>query len=621
MQRWYWFVPLMFAVLVGCGGGAKAPEGSTGGVPTGSVQGRLAPSGSRQVQGRFIAKVHGVVNPASLTVQVRNDGFFRIDGVPAGEQTITVEDAQTLQGAVVVAFVRPGQVTDVGEIQPQQLGKVSGIVAEVDENGNRIKPIARARVTARPITGEQDALQDLSARPLFVAFTNHNGSYDLLLPAGTYYVEASHPDYEPSADTVTVQALETVALDFGLLPRRDTGIVYGTVTAVVNGQTVPVAGALVALVPKGIQLPVGPETPPLPPDMTVGQIVSALQNPVKGIKGKMHPDDRHRWRRPLFTFTRADGSYELTGVPAGDYIAIAFKLGFGRDEKEISIPPNGRVEVNFVLRASFGIVRGRVTDAETGQPIKGALVFAIRWGDPWFIWDGWKADDDHPEYWVRPMPMLSRHSGHGSSRPMPVPPPMPIIELPVRTGTITDDGGNYQLLLPAGEYFISAVKEGYKWQGVRVTVGEGQEVTVNFALSKIQPSPDLSGISVELLIKSQVRLGEMVTMQLKVRNNGNRPVTLTFTNPPEADFLVMGEDGSEIWRWSHGKAFIMSGTNSLVVPPPVTLPPGGEKEYEVEWDQKDNDGNPVPAGTYLVQGILNTTPPIATETKTLQILP
>jgi hypothetical protein len=222
------------------------------------VQGRLASSGSRQVQGRFVAKVHGVAK--GLAAQVRSDGFFRIDGVPAGEQTITVEDVQTLQGAVIVAFVRPGQVTDVGEIKPQPLGKVSGIVAEVDESGNRKKPIARARVTARPVTGEQDTLQDLSSRPLFVAFTNPNGSYELLLPAGTYYVEASHPDYEPSADVVTVQALQTVALDFGLLPRRDTGIVYGTVTAEVNGQIVPVAGALVALVPKGVQpLPVGSE--------------------------------------------------------------------------------------------------------------------------------------------------------------------------------------------------------------------------------------------------------------------------------------------------------------------------------------------------------------------------
>lgn len=631
---------LLLVLLLGCGGSTKAPIG--GNSLTGSVQGRLASNGTRQVQGRFVAKVHGAPN---LVAQVGNDGSFRIDGVPAGEQTITVEDAQNMKGAVLVAFVRPGQVTDVGEVKPQPLGKVSGIVAEVDASGNRVKPIAHARVSARPITGEQDTLRDLPGRPFFIAFTNLNGSYELLLPAGNYLVEVSHPDYEPSTDIVMVQALRTVALDFGLLPRQDMGVVFGKVTAVINGQTVPVPGALVALVPKHPQ-PITGEIPP-PPQMTVGQIVSALQ---KG-KGKMHrPDDDDTpghhdgnrpdvipppWRRPFFTFTNADGSYELTGVPAGDYTAIAFKWGF-EDQKGITVKANERVQVDFVLQAHFGIVQGKVTDAETGQPIEGALVFATRWGDPWFDWDEWEADDDHPNHWVRPVPVFSRHgkhhddddddddgdhhSGHGGGvRPMP--PTMPIIEPPTRTGTFTDANGNYQLLLPVGEYFISALKEGYEWQGQQVTVTEGQTVIVNFALSKFQLPPDLSSLSVQLKVETPVQLGESVTMTLKVRNNGIRPVTLTFTNPPEADFVVMTGDGAEIWRWSHGKAFIMSGTNTLVVPPPVVLPPGGGKEYEVEWDQKDNDGNPVPAGNYLVQGILNTNPVIQSDVHPLQILP
>lgn len=623
-RTWFIVTSLFLLALAGCGGSGGKPE--TAQVPTGSVQGRLASSGTKQAHGLFVAKVHGSYD---LKVRVRSDGFFRIDNVPAGEQTITVEDPQTMQGAAVVAFVRPGQVTDVGEIQTKPLGKISGIVSEVDENGNRIKPIPRARIVARPIEGEQDTLQDLPSRPLFAAFSDANGSYELLLPEGKYLVEVSHPDYEPSAETVTVQVLQTTALDFGLIRRQDTGVVYGTVTAVVNDQTVPVAGALVALIPKDLPAPIVGETPPSPPEMTVGQIVIAMQ---KG-KGKNHRPNPGVggpnggiiippiWWRPLFTFTNADGSYELTGVPEGEYTAIAFKSGLGKDQKEVSVKPSERVRLDFVLQARFGIVKGTVTDAETGKPIEGALVVAVRWGDPWFIWDEWEADDDLPisgdrPIWVRPM-----HQKVQGRKPMPSPPFIPIIEPPVRAGTFTDANGNYQLLLPAGEYFISAVKEGYVWQGQQVTVTEGQTVIVNFALIKFQPPPDLREVVVELKVETSVQLGEPVTMTLKVRNNGDQPVTLTFTSPPEADFVVMTKDGVEIWRWSHGKVFIMGEANALIVPPPVVLTPSGEKEYEVEWDQKDYDGNQVSAGEYLVQGILNTNPPIYSDEHPLQILP
>jgi len=625
-----WFVAasLLLLALAGCGGGG-GPSTSTTNVLTGSIEGRLvtessATSKSRQANIRFRARVHGLETQNTFALQIRANGYFRIDNVPAGEQTITVEDPQTMQGAVVVAFVRPGQVTYVGEIQPTPLGKISGIVSEVDENGNRIKPIPRARIVARPIEGEQDTLQDLPSRPLFAAFSDANGSYELLLPEGKYLVEVSHPDYEPSAETVTVQVLQTTALDFGLIRRQDTGVVYGTVTAVVNDQTVPVAGALVALIPKDLPAPIVGETPPSPPEMTVGQIVSAMQ---KG-KGKNHrpnpgvgsPNDSiiipPIWWRPLFTFTNADGSYELTGVPEGEYTAIAFKSGLGKDRKEVSVKPSERVRVDFVLQAKFGIVKGIVTDAETGKPIEGVMVVAVCWGDPWFIWDGWKAYDDRPigdrPIWVRPMPFAHQHKGKGY-RPMPTPLPLPIIKPPVRAGTFTDAEGNYQLLLPAGEYFISAFKEGYEWQGQQVTVTEGQTVIVNFALSKFQTPPELS-LSVELEVETPVQLGETVTMTLKVRNIGDQPVTLNFTSLPEADFVVMTENYEEVWRWSHGKSFI------TIVPDPIELPPGGEKSYIVEWDQKDNDGNQVPAGNYLVQGILNTVPPIETETS-LQIMP
>lgn len=54
-----------------------------------------------------------------------------------------------------------------------------------------------------------------------------------------------------------------------------------------------------------------------------------------------------------------------------------------------------------------------------------------------------------------------------------------------------------------------------------------------------------------------------------------------------------------------------------------TLKPGEELEFGAEWDQLDNDGDPIPGGTYFVRGVLNTEPPqkLETEPKRLIISP
>ncbi len=472
---------LMLFALLGCGGGGGNPISQLPSGQTGIVEGRLVTESSttgksRQVATRFRARVHGLETEKTFRLQIRTNGEFRLEGVPAGEQVISIEDEESQQGAVIVCFVRPGQITNVGDVVPQPLGMIAGFVRTADENG-QLKPVPRARVIARPISDESDTVEELPERPFFTTITDRNGSYRLLVPEGTYLVEARHPDYEPASEIVTVKALEVTPLNFTLVPLpRETGTVYGTVMAQVDGNLIPVPGALVMLKPQGTPEPIILEK------LTVGQLISVQMNPTQ--QGFMPPGPPIRHR--LFTFTKADGSFELTGVPAGTYTAIAFKPGYGSDEKQVEVKVGEKVRVDFVLKAQFGIIVGQVTDAATGNPIKGALVVAVRKGDIWWIWDGWEimplSGSKRPNRptWHRP--------NQGSQQGMPsqspsIFPPLPPVEPPVRAGTVTDENGNYKLLLPPGDYFVAAVAEGYDWQAQEVDgLQVGQTVQVDFAL-------------------------------------------------------------------------------------------------------------------------------------------
>jgi len=240
-----------------------------------------------------------------------------------------------------------------------------------------------------------------------------------------------------------------------------------------------VPGALVMLKPQGTPEPIILE------ELTVGQLIREQMNPTQ--QGFVPPGPPIR--RRFFTFAKADGSFELTGVPAGTYTAIAFKPGYGRDERQVEVKANERVRVDFILQAQFGIISGQVTDATTGNPIKGALVIAVRKGDNWWIWDGWEqtplggSKRPNRPTWHRP--------NQGSQQGMPsqspsIFPPLPPVEPPVRAGTVTDENGNYKLLLPPGDYFVAAVAEGYDWQAQEVDgLQVGKTVQVDFALQPV----------------------------------------------------------------------------------------------------------------------------------------
>ena len=107
-------------------------------------------------------------------------------------------------------------------------------------------------------------------------------------------------------------------------------------------------------------------------------------------------------------------------------------------------------------------------------------------------------------------------------------------------------------------------------QLVRATIGGSSK--------SFQPEWSFTGA----LDKTAYASGEQLTARFTLRNNTGRPVELTFPSGQDYDLLLFDSKGTEIYRWSDGRAFTMifrqisfTGEKSwLLVTPLPQLPDG-----------------------------------------------
>jgi hypothetical protein len=89
---------------------------------------------------------------------------------------------------------------------------------------------------------------------------------------------------------------------------------------------------------------------------------------------------------------------------------------------------------------------------------------------------------------------------------------------------------------------------------------------------------------------------------LMVTNQSDSLIPFRFNSGKTCDFVVHeAVSGKEVWRWSNGNFFTQMLRSD-------SLRPKGKWQFEENWDGKDNDGRPVPPGTYRMTAIVASTP-------------
>ena len=107
----------------------------------------------------------------------------------------------------------------------------------------------------------------------------------------------------------------------------------------------------------------------------------------------------------------------------------------------------------------------------------------------------------------------------------------------------------------------------------------------------------LDDIDYSLEAASKAPYGDTVLLKLTLRNTSDKPVRFFTGGRPPHDFVITTADGEEVWNWQCAKIILLPLDRK-------TLQPGEELEFTGEWEQVNNRGEPVPAGDYLIRGVL-----------------
>ncbi|MBN2410344.1 carboxypeptidase regulatory-like domain-containing protein [candidate division KSB1 bacterium] len=443
-----------------------------------------------------------------FSVLTGTDGTYSFDAIPPGDYMIAAKaDSYLVEfwqeadsvGSATPVTVESGKLNDEIDFTLVAGGQIGGRVLNAKDN----TPLEKAIVAVLQVHGHVKK----SVK------TNENGEYTVYgLPAGTYKASAVKKGYvrewylekeiksEATPIELTASGVQT-DIDFTLSPvEPGGGGLSGVVLDDSTGQ--PIEGAVVAIMPL-------------------------------------------TYAKPKRTVTGQDGTYELTGVKPGVYIAVCRAQGyigefydnthFWLKAKHIKVEADQITDnINFGLapqEEGAYAVSGTVTD-RTGAPVEGALVRAQEYGRM------------------------------------------------IAAGLTDEDGGYHLDNLPAGLYSLSASLTGFEdgyYNGESLETAE--TVPVGSGINKydadIALNDEITGIGNTGILTEKFRLEQNYP-------NPFNPVTeIRFVVPKTANikltiFNLLGKEVKTIF----------AGQRQAGV-------------YSISWDGTDNRGMNLATGIYI----------------------
>jgi hypothetical protein len=121
-------------------------------------------------------------------------------------------------------------------------------------------------------------------------------------------------------------------------------------------------------------------------------------------------------------------------------------------------------------------------------------------------------------------------------------------------------------------------------------------------------------LRISLIAPGEAPPGRSVPIVIRLENIGTRPMDLSLRGRTITfDILITRPDGEIVWQRLRDE--VIPAIIQLKV-----LQPGESLELEAEWNQRDNNGKPVPSGIYSVRGsVLTDGPALETHTASLRI--
>jgi len=279
------------------------------------------------IQGRVVDGLTGVAligvaanltGAANHSVTSDGSGFFRFVNLPFGSYSLTLS-LSSYATVTTQTQINAGQVVDFGTIALTKstaatTGTVRGIVTDAQ--------------TGQPLIGV--AIVVTGTTPVV---TDASGAYQIAnVPPGAISLTANKVGYAGASGSATVTAGSIVIFSPALSAQAGDVTLQGRIVEAATGA--PLSGVTVNLS--------GP---------TAGTLITGV-----------------------------DGRFIFTGIPGGSYTLTATTSGFFGLTASVAVNPGqydlGDLGLSTDEPATTGILRGTVTDAQTGTPIAGASVSA-----------------------------------------------------------------------------------------------------------------------------------------------------------------------------------------------------------------------------------------------------